>query len=219
MSREDQGRDEAMSLMRSFMHVSRETEDRLTAYASLLERWQKIKNLVGPKTVDSLWMRHIADSAQLYPLLKPGSRVVDLGSGAGLPGIILSILMYDSDPKGHVDLVEANGRKAAFLREVVRQLSLPAIVRAERIEDFARHADRFDCVTARALAPLKDLVAMGAVWMENGATALFFKGQDVDEEIAALSIYGNLSYEKHRSLTDPAGCILEIRQPVSAAKS
>ncbi|MGE0232881.1 MAG: 16S rRNA (guanine(527)-N(7))-methyltransferase RsmG [Flavobacteriaceae bacterium] len=219
MSAADRRRGEALALIRRFTDVSRETEERLDRYAALLVKWQKVKNLVGPRTLDDLWMRHIADSAQLIAYIAPGKRIVDLGAGAGLPGIVLSILISDSDPKGHVHLVEANSRKAAFLLEAVRQLSLPASVHAERIETFSARADRFDYVTARALAPLKDLVAMSAGWVENGATGLFLKGQDVDEEIAALSRYGNLSYEKHVSLTDPSGCVLELRQAAAAAPS
>ena len=103
-------------------------------YVALLRKWQAAKNLVGPATLDTIWTRHIADSAQLFSLAPDARRWVDIGSGAGFPGLVLAI-MGKSTPGFHVDLVESNGRKCAFLREVVRTLGLPVSVHNGRIED------------------------------------------------------------------------------------
>ena len=138
--------------------VSRETSQRLDRFAELLLTWQRTTNLIAPSTIPHLWTRHIADSLQLLEFA-PDARVwIDLGSGGGLPGLVVACALA-GEPGASVHLVESNAKKAAFLREAQRVTGSPAIVHAERIEDFAeRFEGKADVVTARALAPLNLLL-------------------------------------------------------------
>ncbi len=154
--------------------VSRETQERLDLYVELLERWQRIKNLVGPSTLAEVWTRHIADSAQLVALCPQARRWADLGSGAGFPGLVVAIMLRDQPGIG-VHLIESNGRKCAFLREVARQCGAPAQVHHGRIEDVLPGLETVDVVTARALAPLPLLFEMGKVMLDRGARGVFLK--------------------------------------------
>ncbi len=160
--------------------VSRETLDRLTVYAQVLRHWQRRINLVSPGTLDHLWTRHFADSARLVPWLPAaGGTVVDLGSGAGFPGLVLALLTPAT-----VHLVESDRRKAAFLREAARQTGAPVTVHACRVE--ALPPLPADVVTARALAPLPRLLTLAAPWLTAGARGLFPKGRTAAEEVASL---------------------------------
>ncbi len=163
--------------------VSRETEQRLALYADLLTRWQRVKNLVAPSTLPATWTRHIADSAQILALAPRARRWVDLGSGAGFPGLVVAICLADT-ADAEVNLIEANARKCAFLREVTRACGAPATVHNGRIEDIVPNLKSIDVVTARALAPLPRLVEMGRILIQDGATALFLKSQaEINESI------------------------------------
>ena len=138
--------------------VSRETEARLDRYVSLLVEWQAKTNLVAPSTLPHLWTRHVADSLQLLDLAPSAKTWVDLGSGGGFPGVVLACALAET-PGANVHLVERNAKKAAFLREAVRVTSAPATVHLAGIGDSVdRIGSRVDCVTARALAPLHQLV-------------------------------------------------------------
>lgn len=194
----------------TLMDVSHETIARFDRYIDLLIRWQTIKNLVGPSTLSTLWTRHIADCAQLVRL-NPMARIwADMGSGAGFPGLVIAIMQAEQ-PGFHIHLVESNGRKVAFLREVVRQLALPVTVHDCRIEEAATQLPpTIDCVTARALAPLNELLAMQAELTQNPCIGLFLKGQDVDAELTLASKYWNMDVEIHPSVTDPMARIVEI---------
>ena len=190
-------------------HVSRESLDRLATYVKLLGSWQTRINLVGPSTLPDVWHRHIEDSLQLLPYLpKATGQIVDLGSGAGFPGLVLAIV---SD--SHTELIESNGKKAAFLREVIRQTRAPASVHQSRIEDWTAKNRGLDVrlVTSRALAPLPQLLAYSEPFFRSGAIALFHKGQDVDKEVTDAHNGWIFEAIKHKSLTDPSGTILEIR--------
>lgn len=156
--------------------VSRETEERFAIYAELLARWQRIKNLVSPATLSAVWTRHLADSAQIVPLMPGALRWADIGSGAGFPGLVVAILLADR-PGAHVDLVEANGRKCAFLREVARACGAPATVHNGRVQDVLPGLVSIEVLTARALAPLPALLEMGKVLIDGGTTAIFLKSQ------------------------------------------
>jgi 16S rRNA (guanine527-N7)-methyltransferase len=191
-------------------NVSRESLAHLRTYADLLIEWQSRINLVGPATIPSLWSRHIADSLQLLPLMTAADRsLADLGSGAGLPGLVLSIA-------GGVpaDLYESNGKKAAFLREAARLTQAPAQVRAVRLESLAEQpfprAPRY--VTARALAPLSQLLAWASPFLLRGSTGLFHKGQDVDNELTEAGKSWRMDVHKHPSLVDSRGTILEVKE-------
>src|SRR3954454_14054154 len=163
--------------------VSRETEARLAAYVELLLHWQPKTNLVAGSTLPQLWTRHVADSLQLLAIAPNAKSWVDLGSGGGFPGVVLACALADT-PGARVHLVERNAKKAAFLREALRITGAPAIIHPADIGDCVdSFAGPVDCVTARALAPLHQLVAFSEPLVRNGAKALFLKGQDVASEL------------------------------------
>jgi 16S rRNA (guanine527-N7)-methyltransferase len=193
------------------LSVSRETVERLDSFVELLQRWQAIKNLVAPTTLPEVWERHILDSAQLLPLLDPHRRLADLGSGAGFPGIVLAIL-GSGTPGFHVDLVESNQRKSAFLQEAVRITRAPAAVRPLRIEDYVRQAPAVDVVTARALAPLEALLDLAEPLLKTGAEALFLKGRQAEEELTQARRSWRIDATMIASRTDPHGRIVHVRQ-------
>src|SRR6476619_5274685 len=149
--------------------VSRETEARLDRYVDLLVEWQAKTNLVAPSTLPHLWTRHVADSLQLLDLAPTAKVWVDLGSGGGFPGVVLACALADT-PGASINLVERNAKKAAFLREAVRITSSPATVHLAGIGDSVdRIGNHVDCVTARALAPLHQLVGFAEPWVKAGA--------------------------------------------------
>jgi 16S rRNA (guanine527-N7)-methyltransferase len=190
--------------------VSRETENRLDRYLDLLRTWQAKTNLVAPSTLPHLWTRHVADSLQLLSLA-PNARIwVDLGSGGGFPGIVLACALAETDG-AKVHLVERNSKKAAFLREALRITSSPGIVHPTGIEDIVDSIEGpIDCVTARALAPLHELVGFARPLMGKGAKALFLKGQDVEAELTEATKYWNIEPILHSSLTGGQGWIVEL---------
>lgn len=185
--------------------VSRETMERLQAYAELLVKWQPRINLVGPDTVPELWRRHFFDSAQLMPLVGAVRRVVDLGSGAGFPGLVLAV-MGASD----VHLIESDARKCAFLREAARVAATAVTVHNRRIEQVAPLAA--DLVTARALAPLPRLLEWAAPHLGEGGRCLFLKGKGSEDELTAAAKDWNIAVERVPSLSDPSGVILHLRE-------
>jgi 16S rRNA (guanine527-N7)-methyltransferase len=225
--------------------VSREIAGRLDHYVALLRKWQPAQNLVAASTLPTLWTRHVADSLQLLPHLEPllptaGGTVVDLGSGAGFPGLVLAIALAER-PGVRVHLIESNQRKAAFLREAARVTGAPATVHAARIEatlpgiidsiagesadkSADKSAHQVAAVTARALAPLGDLLALSFPLLKTGAVGLFLKGQDVERELTDTAKSWTLETITTPSLTDPGGRIVRIdraepRAPTSSSGS
>jgi 16S rRNA (guanine527-N7)-methyltransferase len=190
--------------------VSRETSARLDRFVAALLTWQRRINLIAPASVPKLWTRHVADTLQLVSLA-PNARVwLDLGSGGGFPGLVVACALADT-PGSRVHLVESNGKKAAFLREAVRVSGAPAIVHQGRIAQMIeRIGEPIDLVTARALAPLADLLALSEPWTKRGAQALFPKGQDVGAELTEASTYWNIDAVLIPSRTDPHGRILSV---------
>lgn len=189
--------------------VSRETIDRFGNFIEELRRWQKVKNLVSSSTFDDVWQRHIIDSVQLFALQPDSRRWLDLGSGGGLPGIILGILL--SEVGGHIHLVEANARKCAFLRSVARETGAAATVHQKRVENcIAGFVGDVDVVTARALAPLSQLVEWTQEVVGEGALGLFPKGQDVNSELTDAAKLWKIGYELIVSRTDCAARIVRI---------
>ena len=194
--------------------VSRETRDRLTIYVELLRKWQTSQNLVAPSTLAEVWRRHVADSVQVQTLLPEAKTWIDFGSGAGFPGLVTAILLADT-PGAEVHLVESNRGKAAFLRTVARSTGAPAIVHAQRIADFNAAFDRpVDGVSARALAPLVDLVGFAQPHVARGAVAVFHKGQDFAAEVREATLSWDLDLVERESRIDPAGRLIVIRQIV-----
>jgi 16S rRNA (guanine527-N7)-methyltransferase len=190
---------------RAATNVSHETLARLECYAAVLRKWQPAINLVGQRTLDDLWRRHMLDSAQLAPLAR-GERWLDIGSGAGFPGLVLAILGV-----GEVHLVESDSRKAAFLGAAIRETGAHAIVHATRIESLP--ADSYHVVTARAVAPLAQLFEWGARFQQpaSGTVFLFPKGQDIDVELTEAAKCWKFTPETVPSRTDPRGAIVLIR--------
>ena len=191
--------------------VSRETTQRLDRFVELLLKWQRVSNLIADSSVRHLWTRHIADSLQLIPLA-PHARIwVDLGSGAGFPGLVLACALADT--AGAVaHLIESNAKKAAFLREAARITQAAAIVHHGRAEDLIpAWQDPVDVVTARALAPLPILLGLAAPMVKRGAKALFLKGQDVEAELTQATKCWNIEAVILPSRTDRRGRIVEIR--------
>ena len=188
--------------------VSRESQARLHLYADLLRKWQARINLVGGDTIPFLWERHIADSLQLRTYIGKGEKtVIDLGSGAGLPGLVLA-LAY---PEYRVTLIETNGKKAAFLKEVARRSEISVQIiqgRAEHVDSEPfRSADPI--ITSRAVAPLHRLLGLAAPFLKTGR-ALFHKGQDAGAELTEAMKSWRIVYIRHPSVIDSRGVILEI---------
>ncbi|HLZ04479.1 MAG TPA: 16S rRNA (guanine(527)-N(7))-methyltransferase RsmG [Bradyrhizobium sp.] len=192
--------------------VSRETESRLDRYIDLLGRWQAKTNLVAPSTLPHLWTRHASDSLQLLALAPHAKTWVDLGSGGGFPGVVLACALAEK-AGATVHLIERNAKKAAFLREALRITSAPGIVHATGIEDIVDSIEGpIDCVTARALAPLHQLIGFAEPLVKRGAKALFLKGQDVEAELTEATKYWNIKPLLHSSLTGGQGWIVELDQ-------
>jgi 16S rRNA (guanine527-N7)-methyltransferase len=192
--------------------VSRETLERLDRFVALLLQWQRTTQLVAASTLPRLWTRHIADSLQLLDLSGDARGWVDLGSGAGFPGLVVACALADV-PGAVVHLIESNGRKAAFLREARRLTGAPVQVHAERIEHFVRRPeDGLEIVTARAVAPLKSLLALCFPLLANrSAKALFLKGSNAESELADAATAWSMDARIVPSRTDPSGRIVVIR--------
>ncbi|MGD9866707.1 MAG: 16S rRNA (guanine(527)-N(7))-methyltransferase RsmG [Hyphomicrobiales bacterium] len=183
---------------------------RLALYESLLNRWQKSINLVAPDSLPGTWHRHFADSAQLAALAPDARTWLDLGSGAGFPGMVVAILLANRGARVH--LCESNAKKCAFLAEVARKTGAPVEIHQTRIERLVRESTvaATEVVTARALAPLGELLEMASPLLENGACGLFLKGMRAVDEIAAARRGWTFRHRCHGSRTDPAGRIVEI---------
>ena len=184
-------------------HVSRETSTKLEKYLALLLEWNPRINLVGPSTTDAALTRHIIDSAQLLDFL-PQSPITlaDLGSGAGLPGMVLAILSSH-----HVHLIESDKRKAAFLREASRVTETPVTIHNKRIEEVVELCA--DVVTARALAPLHLLLELAKPFLHTNSFCLFPKGENYIKELEDIRGW---TYERvlHPSQVHPGSVILQI---------
>jgi 16S rRNA (guanine527-N7)-methyltransferase len=192
--------------------VPRETVDKLAIYAQLLRQWQKAVNLVAPSTLEQIWHRHFADSAQILPYAAESRLWVDLGSGGGFPGLVIAILLANHENR-HVHLIESNGRKCAFLSDVVRKTDAPATIHTGRIEDIARAGTigKADVVTSRALAPLVSLLGMASGFFGENSVGLFLKGREAGQEIADAGKVWRFDYECVPSQTSDDGNIVIIR--------
>lgn len=185
--------------------VSYETIHRLDRYAELLREWNQKFNLVAESTLPHIWSRHFLDSAQLMRFIPERTEILaDLGSGAGFPGLVLSILGVPG-----VTLIEATGKKADFLRNVVADLGLQTIIRQARIEDI--RDTKADIITARALKPLKELFKLASPLMRNDSIGLFLKGRNLEDELTKSAQWWKFSHEKSRSISDPSGNVLIVK--------
>lgn len=186
------------------LDVSRETLERLEIYVELLLKWQCAINLIGPRTVADVWGRHVLDCGQLMRYIpKDRSPVVDIGSGAGLPGLILAIMGVPD-----VKLVESDSRKCTFLREAARITKTPVEIVESRIEHLKNIAA--GVVTARALAPLTMLTELSQSVTKRNTIYLFLKGKDLKNELTNLKNNWKMNWEVHPSVTNPDGSILKM---------
>jgi 16S rRNA (guanine527-N7)-methyltransferase len=186
--------------------VSRETLSRLEAYAALLTRWSTRINLVGRDTLADLWRRHILDSAQLQRLVpNSAGNLTDLGSGAGLPGLVLAILGVPG-----IELIEADSRKAAFLREAAQITGADVTIRACRVQAVLPHPA--DVITARACAPLDRLLDLAEPFLAPDTLCLFPKGERFEEELTVARKAWTMNVSVEPSLSDRRGVILRLQQ-------
>lgn len=196
--------------------VSRETMNKLQAYVTLMLKWQSKINLIGPSTADQVWQRHIADSLQITPIilkmaLKGPITVLDLGTGAGLPGIPLALHLAQTC-ESFVHLVDSNAKKAAFLREAVRHTGAKAEIHTKRIEQIeaSQISPVPSVVVSRALAPLDQLSAWAFPWIEQGAAGVFLKGRSVEKELAATDPSRRLVYKVVQSELNSESAIVVV---------
>lgn len=215
-----------------FARSTDEVEADLEAFAALLRKWNAVQNLVSRETEGQLWERHILDSLQILPLISlhaepnlsentpllnasgglmnQGERLLDVGSGGGLPALPLAIALKGS--RAHFTLVEPIGKKVSFLRTVIRTLGLPASVAAGRLEEIdSRETPPFDVITSRALAPLPELFALIARFFGPKTVAVLHKGKDHAVELSESRLSWNFDVVIQPSATDPRGVLLQIR--------
>ncbi len=193
-----------MTLATPFADVSRETYDKLKTYMSLLEQWQNSINLISPSTLPHIWERHILDSLQLLPLITgKQNKILDVGSGAGFPGLVLAIAGCS-----HVTLVESDHRKVSFMREVARVTDCTVDIKCQRIESLPPlHPD---IITSRACANLSQLLNILCHLVEKNTICLFHKGEKYTKELETASAEWAFDHIIHPSQTDASGVILEI---------
>lgn len=184
--------------------VSRETLERFDAYLELLTRWQARINLVGPKTLEDPWRRHFLDCAQLVPLIPEDAKTtLDLGAGAGFPGLVIAICGIRG-----VTLVERDQRKAAFLREATRITGTRAMILASPAQRLPPQS--FDVVTARALAALPELLRLASPFIGPSTRCLFLKGAKVENELTEAAKRWHMKPKLLKSLTESAGYVLQL---------
>ncbi len=199
--------------------VAPEVAARLDRFVELLLAAQRTMNLVGDKTIHSLWTRHIADSLQLLPLATGAKTWMDFGSGAGFPGLVIACALKDH-PGAMVHLIESTQKKARFLVDVIQALALPATVHPVRVEQFVNEfRGSVEVVTARALAPLSKLLDYGEKLLTRGSLGLFPKGQHVGSELTEAAKYWTIEFELVLSKTSPDGRIVVVRKAEKQAKS
>jgi 16S rRNA (guanine527-N7)-methyltransferase len=195
-----------------------QVESRLRKYVELLARWRMITSLISGKGFSQVWTRHLADCAQLLSYAPLARRWVDLGSGAGFPGMIIAILLAEAQGV-EVHCIESDHRKCAFLREVARVTAAPVRVHAARIEMLdCSGISPVDVVTSRALAPLPRLVEFANLWLTSGAIGVFPRGRSQATQIEAFSFSSKFQVESFPSKFDPEARIVRIRSRAPAQK-
>lgn len=193
------------------INVSRETISKFSEYQHLLKKWNGSINLVGKDTLQDFWDRHILDCAQIWPLRPTAVKTwVDIGSGGGFPGLVIALIAADLAADIEFTLIESDHRKASFLTLACQTLGISAAIRAERAESVPRqHAD---IISARALAPLSQLLSISERHLGENSTCLFLKGKKLDVELTEAQKYWKFRYQKTTSLTDSGGTVLRIEE-------
>lgn len=191
-------------------HVKHEAIADLQKFFTHLAVQNEVMNLIGPATLPDYWSRHVLDSAQLLDRRPDARTWADLGAGAGLPGVILAILLKHSEgPEPQVYLVESLTKRCRFLQAVVDDLALPATVINDRAENVKL---KVDVVTARAVAPMTKLLGFAEGFIHRGADAWFLKGENVESELADAGKVWKFDVEQFESLSDPRGRVIHIRR-------
>jgi 16S rRNA (guanine527-N7)-methyltransferase len=191
------------------LNVSRETNERLKIYETLLIKWNPVINLVSKASIANLKDRHFADSAQVFELMPLGvTSWVDIGSGGGFPGLVCAIIAGEKSPDTQFHLVESDLRKATFLKNVAREVNLPVLVYSERIEKMASF--QADVISARALAPLDKLLEFSTLHLQTGGISLFPKGESYRSELNQAKEKWRFECEEHQSKTDSNSVVLRI---------
>ena len=180
----------------------------LTRFQTLLAEWNEVMNLVGPLTIATYWTRHALDSAQLIPLAPEAITWADLGAGAGLPGVVLAILLKGR-AGAKVHLVESMTKRCRFLEVVAKDLDLPVQIHNARAEDLKLQVE---IVTARACAPMTKLLGFAEPYLRSGAVGLFLKGQDVESELAEARKAWMFDADLRTSQSDPRGRIVQVKR-------
>jgi len=199
-------------------HVSRETRTRLETYLALLVKWQASINLVAPSTLEDAWARHFADSAQLLAYAPDEIRLwLDVGSGAGFPGLVMGILLMETHPDAEVVLIESDTRKCAFLQTVIAQTKAPVRVLPMRVEKVAgdiieKVGGYPDVISARAVAPLPKLLEMIAPFWSQDCIGLLMKGRDVVFELTEAAKCWTIKASQAPSITAGDGVILKLEE-------
>ncbi|MEO9460983.1 MAG: 16S rRNA (guanine(527)-N(7))-methyltransferase RsmG [Lentilitoribacter sp.] len=189
-------------------NVSRETLERLSTYVELIEKWNPKINLVSKSSLTEIWDRHIWDSAQIQDITVKGDVWADFGSGGGMPAIILAIFAKELNPNRSFHLVESDQRKSAFLRNVIREIGLNAVVSASRIEEL--EPLKADIISARALTDLNGLLGFVERHSAQGGIAIFPKGETWEKEVKQAGEFWSFNYEEFRSKTNTSAAILKI---------
>ena len=197
--------------LKTHCNVSRETMARLENYATMLRHWNKTINLVAPSTLDDLWVRHILDSAQLYPHIPENARrLTDIGSGAGFPALVLAAIAAQDNPALSFCLIESDARKCAFLRNVAREMEINIEILTQRIEQ--AHPKRACVLTARALAPLVQLLNSAKDLLNKDGICLFLKGKNCAKEIETARQQMSFIENATASISHRDGIVLTVAQ-------
>lgn len=192
--------------------VSRETWEKFQHYERLLRQWQRKTNLVANSTLDDIWARHFTDSLQFLDLMPGATRVADIGSGGGFPGLVIAILLSEQHPQAHIHLIESVTKKCAFLRQVARGVGVAdnVTVHDERAESVLPSLDDLDVLTARALAPLSVLFDLGESVLSRGTIGVFAKGRDHRLEIDMAAKDWHFDCEVTPSRTENGSVLLRV---------
>lgn len=194
---------------RDAFSVSRETEERLSIYANLLSKWNPKINLVAKSTIDDMWSRHFADSAQLFQFRDPAHiHWLDVGSGAGFPGLVIAAMALDTAADLRVTLIESDQRKSAFIRNVIRETGVTATIITDRIEKVP--PQNADIISARALADLTQLMAISERHRKKQGLCLFLKGRKAEDELTKAGEDWHMDVSQFPSLTDPDASVIKI---------
>lgn len=191
--------------------VSRETYERLEIYAELLARWNRKINLVSPESIADLWRRHVVDSVQLARLAPEAARSwVDLGSGAGLPGLLVAAVRQEAFPLEKMVLIDSDQRKAAFMAEASRAMQVPVTIEIRRLGE-PTEPEPFDVISARALAPLPKLLDYAEPFVSDRSICLFPKGKNRSSEIETASLAWSITIDEIQSRSSDESAVLRLQ--------